>query len=106
MTGGGGSGAGARRLEAVVHGRVQGVGFRLFVYRRAASLGLVGWVENEARGSVRVVAEGPEAAVRVLLAALREGPPGARVDSVAESWGPASGSLDDFDVRSGWHGGD
>lgn len=95
-----------RRLEVVVHGHVQGVGFRVFVWRRAASLGLVGWVENEGRGSVRAVAEGPEAELRALLAALRDGPPGARVDGVAESWSPASGSFGDFEVRSGWHGGD
>jgi len=106
VTASNGPGAAGRRLDAVVRGRVQGVGFRLFVWRHAASLGLVGWVENEARGSVRVVAEGPEAALRALLATLREGPPGSRVDGVAESWSPAGGSFDGFDVRSGWHGGD
>ena len=95
-----------RRLDAVVHGRVQGVGFRVFVWRRAAALGLVGWVENEGRGSVRVVAEGPEDELQALLTALRDGPPGARVDEVAEAWSPASGSFGDFGVRSGWHGGD
>lgn len=94
------------RVEAVVRGRVQGVGFRVFVARRAAALALSGWVENESRGTVRVVAEGPEAALENLLAALRAGPPGARVEGVTVHRGPASGSLRGFDIRSGWHGGD
>ena len=38
-----------KRLDATVHGRVQGVGFRWFVMRRAERLGLVGWVANEAK---------------------------------------------------------
>ena len=54
------------RLEATVRGRVQGVGFRYFVVRRALELGLVGWVANGADGSVRCVAEGPSAALDAL----------------------------------------
>jgi hypothetical protein len=46
------------RLHAVVHGRVQGVGFRYFVMREARALGLSGWVRNQADGSVEVEAEG------------------------------------------------
>jgi acylphosphatase len=94
------------RLEAVVHGRVQGVGFRLFVARRAARLGLTGWVANEPVGRVRCVAEGPRADLETLLTDLRDGPSGARVDRVETSWSPASGTFPDFDIRSGWHSGD
>jgi acylphosphatase len=94
------------RLEAVVHGRVQGVGFRIFVVRAATRLGLTGWVANEASGRVRCVAEGPRADLEQLLEDLRDGPRGAFVDTVDASWGPASGSFRDFDVRSGWHPGD
>lgn len=94
------------RLEAVVHGRVQGVGFRYFVVRQAAGLGLTGWVANEPSGHVRCVAEGSRPALESLLEALRSGPPGAWVDRVDSTWSAATGELDDFDVRSGWHGGD
>jgi acylphosphatase len=94
------------RLEAVVHGWVQGVGFRVFVARRAAALDLGGWVRNEARGTVQVVAEGDEPSLRTLLADLHEGPAGARVERVDERWGPAGGTPDRFEIRSGWHGGD
>ena len=36
------------RLEATVRGRVQGVGFRPFVYRVAQRSGIRGWVRNRA----------------------------------------------------------
>ena len=94
------------RLEAVVHGRVQGVGFRIFVARTARRLGLVGWVANEASERVHTVAEGSRAALEGLVAALQTGPPGAWVERVDASWSPATGTFSDFDVRAGWHGGD
>jgi len=94
------------RLEAVVHGRVQGVGFRVFVLRAARKLGLRGWVANEPAGRLRCVAEGSRDALETLLRQLNEGPPSAWVDRVEASWGLATGQFDGFDVRSGWHSGD
>ena len=94
------------RLEAVVHGHVQGVGFRVFVRREAARLGLVGWVANESGGRVRCVAEGPREDLERLLGELRVGPPGAWVDDVAASWSPATGEFGAFEIRAGWHSGD
>jgi acylphosphatase len=94
------------RLEALVFGQVQGVGFRYFTRRVASGLGLHGWVANEASGRVRVVAEGHRAGLERLLEALRDGPPGAFVERVDVSWPPAAGDLDPFEIRAGWHGGD
>jgi acylphosphatase len=65
-----------------VQGRVQGVGFRWFVRERARALGLAGWVRNLPSGSVELVAAGEMEALQRLDAALRAGPPGARVDDV------------------------
>jgi acylphosphatase len=96
----------AGRLEAVVRGRVQGVGFRYFVLDRALDLELTGWVANSADGSVRCIAEGPRPALERLLAALEDGPPGAKVGGVSSSWSPAIGSFTTFEVRSGAHRGD
>jgi acylphosphatase len=94
------------RLEAVVHGRVQGVGFRYFVQELAESRGIVGWVANEADGTVRCVAEGPRHVLQQLLRDLSDGPFGARVDDVRVTWGVASGTFPRFDIRSGGHRGD
>lgn len=94
------------RLEAVVRGRVQGVGFRVYVRRAARGLGVTGWVANEPAGRVRCVAEGPREALERLRKVLRDGPPGAWVEDVEVTWLPATGEFDAFDVRSGWHAGD
>lgn len=71
------------RLE--VHGRVQGVGFRWFVREAARRRGVAGWVRNCADGSVELEASGTEPSLRELIAVIREGPPGARVDEVRET---------------------
>ena len=94
------------RLDAIVRGRVQGVGFRLFVAQRATSLGVRGWVANEPDGSVRCVAEGARAELDALLAALELGPAGARIGRVSATWSAAVGSFDRFEIRSGWTPGD
>ncbi len=65
-----------------VSGRVQGVGFRYFVQRRALALGLRGWVRNLPDGAVEVAAAGAAEAVNLLAAALAEGPAHARVDQL------------------------
>ena len=94
------------RLDAVVRGRVQGVGFRVFVVRAAMDLGLGGWVANLPDGAVRCVAEGPRPALEALVARLREGPPAAAIEAVLTGWPPPTGEFSSFSVRSGWHGGD
>ncbi len=96
----------SRRLDVVVRGRVQGVGYRFFVLRLGNSLGLDGWVSNEVDGSVRVQAEGPSDVLEELLDGLRVGPSGARVDDVAVRWGDATQDLGPFAVRSRAHPGD
>jgi acylphosphatase len=87
-----------RRLEALVRGYVQGVGFRAFVRRQARALGLVGWVRNGADGCVQVVAEGNRPDLVALLDALGAGPSEAEVQDVEVSWQPYSGDFADFEV--------
>jgi acylphosphatase len=94
------------RIEAVVRGRVQGVGFRWFVSRVASRLELDGWVANDSDGSVRVVAEGPVQALDELIEALERGPAGAAVAEVSVSRTAPTGSFSGFSIRSGGHQGD
>ena len=89
------------RVHLVIHGRVQGVGFRYFVVRRAAELGLAGWVRNRADGAVEVEAEGGRDALETLVEAARRGPQGARVLAVDESWAEGAAAHRGFGVRSG-----
>lgn len=75
------------RRRVVVHGGVQGVGFRYSARREADRLGIAGWVRNRADGAVEAELEGDEASVQAMLDWLAEGPPGAVVRSteVAEA---------------------
>jgi len=87
----------ALSLRALVRGRVQGVGFRDFVYTRARILGLTGYVRNLPDGrSVEVMAEGPRSDLEQLLEYLRDGPRMARVDAIDVQWGEASGTYSRF----------
>jgi len=87
----------ARRL--VVKGRVQGVGFRMFVQDVANAEGLHGWVANRPDEAVEVLAEGDREAVDRLERRVRSGPPGARVASVERSDQPPSGRATGFVVE-------
>lgn len=71
------------RVEARIHGRVQGVGFRWAARQKALQLGLNGWVRNRADGGVETVAEGPAEALKGFVEWLHRGPDGASVSAVA-----------------------
>ena len=70
-----------------VRGRVQGVGFRMFVEDAAALHGVEGWVRNRRAGSVEAVFAGAPEAVRAVVEACRRGPRGGWVEAVDESDG-------------------
>jgi acylphosphatase len=87
------------RLHAEIDGRVQGVGFRMFVIRIATELNLDGWVRNRWNGRVEVVAEGERQVLEKLLLDLRNGPRSAFVSNIQESWSTASGEFTGFHIR-------
>ena len=87
------------RLQGVVRGRVQGVGFRYFVQQNAVELAITGWVRNTWDGSVEFAAEGAHASLLRLLGLLYQGPPSALVDDVESEWLPATGEFASFRVR-------
>ena len=87
------------RLQATVHGRVQGVSFRYYTRRRAMELGLVGYVRNARDRSVEVVAEGKRSDLDRFLALLRVGPPAAVVTRVDVQWVAATNAFSRFKVR-------
>lgn len=67
-----------------VHGRVQGVGFRHFVYTSARQLGVRGYTRNLSNGSVEVYAIGTHQQLSDLTAFLRQGPRWAEVHGLDE----------------------
>lgn len=76
----------AVRLKVTIHGAVQGVGFRPFVYRLATELKLAGWVLNSAQG-VFIETEGPKEQLEEFLRRLeRDKPPRAFIQSLESVW--------------------
>jgi acylphosphatase len=88
----------------LVKGRVQGVGFRWFVHREAAELGLRGWVRNTDDSHVEIIAAGEPDVLAELKVAVHKGSRGSRVDAVvehelAESEGA---NLGPFEIEGAW----
>ena len=77
-----------KRVQVVITGRVQGVGYRASCQRQAAALGLTGWVSNRWDGAVEALFEGEAAVVDAMLVWCREGPPMAYVSGVEISIPP------------------
>ncbi len=71
-----------RAIRAIVHGRVQGVFFRVYTRDKANQLNLVGWVRNNRDGTVECQAQGPEKAIVEFIEFLHHGSPSSRVDDV------------------------
>ncbi|MDW8130541.1 MAG: carbamoyltransferase HypF [Bryobacterales bacterium] len=82
---------GVQRLRLVLHGAVQGVGFRPFVYRLATEMGLAGWVLNSSAGLVIEVEGSPEELERFRSRLEIERPPASLVLAREASWLPAKG---------------
>ena len=79
-------GKAVNRLRITIHGAVQGVGFRPFIYRLATGLGLNGFVTNSAQGVV-IEVEGPRAVLEgFLLQVEAEKPPHSFIQSLEHSW--------------------
>jgi acylphosphatase len=79
------------RRRVVVHGFVQGVGFRFAVERAARSRGVSGWVRNRPDGAVEAVFEGERKAVEALVDLCRRGPRGADVERIDVAAGSPEG---------------
>jgi acylphosphatase len=91
-------------VHFLIRGRVQGVGFRWFVHREAAELGLRGWVRNTDTGDVEVVASGVAEDLAELRALLHQGSRGSRVDAVIEHElaETEAASLGSFQIEGAW----
>ena len=90
------------RVIARVTGMVQGVKYRATAQREARRRGLSGWVRNEPDGTVLIDVEGDPAAVDAFLGWCAEGPPGARVATVATTVADPAGYEEFTILRSEW----
>lgn len=88
-----------KRLIGKVSGRVQGVMYRDATARSARMLGLVGFVQNQDDGTVRIVAEGEASKLNALLPYLKKGSFFSKVNTIEETWSEATGEFTDFQIR-------
>jgi acylphosphatase len=87
-----------RAIRAIVHGRVQGVFFRVYTRDKAHQLNLAGWVRNNRDGTVECHAQGPDDGITDFIEFLHSGSPSSRVDDVIvvdEQYDP---NLRDFEI--------
>lgn len=88
-----------KRVHVFYSGRVQGVGFRMTAEEAAQALGVVGWVKNLRDGRVELIAEADPDVLEKFLETLRTGPMKNFIQQVDYSWGEASDTFDEFEIR-------
>lgn len=86
-------------FTAIVHGHVQGVGFRFYVRNNAVLLGITGTVRNLSDGTVEIVANGAVEDLEQLLHYLDIGPVGSQVEKVDIQWFRTESVLKTFEIR-------
>lgn len=91
---------GRKAILVRIHGKVQGVSFRVWTQAEAEKLRLTGWVRNEKDGTVTALVAGSDAAVFTMLQRLHQGPPGASVSSVTSEAVDVGEVPDNFNITS------
>ena len=87
------------RRYACAAGRVQGVGFRMFVRQQAVMNDITGWVMNMSDGTVTMELQGVASAVEAAFAAMRTGNYFIRVERLdLEERAPVDGERD-FSIK-------
>jgi len=69
-------------VKIIIYGKVQGVGFRNFVFLHAKKLNIRGYVKNNPDGTVEAVFEGDKDNINKMIELCKRGPERARVDKI------------------------
>ncbi|MEM8719981.1 MAG: acylphosphatase [Cyanobacteria bacterium P01_G01_bin.39] len=70
------------KIRAIVSGRVQGVGFRMYTRAQAKQLGVNGYVRNLSSGEVEIIAFGEPENIDALIEWAKSGSPSALVNNL------------------------
>jgi acylphosphatase len=87
------------RAEILAKGKVQGVGFRNFVYNSAINLDLKGYTFNLKNGDVQTLVEGEKEIIEKLILLLKKGNTLSIVEEVEVIWNSPTGEFQDFVVK-------
>jgi len=88
-----------KRVNVVVHGEVQGVYFRSYAQAEGQKLGLSGWVQNRADGTVELALEGEVSKINQMIHWLHEGSPGSKVTKLKITEERVYGETGVFNIR-------
>lgn len=86
------------RAHVVVHGRVQGVFYRVTARREAQKRNITGWIKNLSDGHVEAIFEGNNERIIEIIDFCRIGPPLAKVTNIEVYWEKFTGSYESFKV--------
>ncbi len=86
------------RFHAIIHGKVQGVGFRYFLRKQATKHKLLGWTRNRRDQTVEVVVEGNLKNLEEFLVSIRIGPPYSEVFNINTTWEDAKLEFSNFEI--------
>ena len=88
-----------KEIDCIIRGKVQGVGYRLFIKKEAEKQDLVGYIQNEEDGTVSFVAQGEQENLEKFVEKIKKGPYFSRVDDIEVSWSDTlQDALTEFEI--------
>ena len=88
-----------QRAKILAKGKVQGVGFRNFVYTLAKENQLLGYTQNLKNGDVETIVEGDRSKIETIILAIQKGNTYSSVDEVVVEWNSPIGEFQDLTIR-------
>lgn len=88
-----------KRLRAIFHGYVQGVGFRFTAEKISRQFCVTGYVRNLIDGTVEITAEGDEKELQAFLQAVRSSALGPNILDVTTDWTEGTGQFHNFTIK-------
>ena len=70
------------KKHLLISGKVQGVGFRNWLYMKATEKKIVGWVKNTTKGEVEALLIGDSDVINEIIKKCEIGPPSSRVTEI------------------------
>ena len=87
------------RAEIIAKGKVQGVGFRNFVYSTAIELDLKGYTLNLKSGDVQTIVEGEIEIIEKLISFIKKGNALSIVKEIEVVWNSPTGEFQEFVIK-------
>ena len=70
------------KKHIIITGKVQGVGFRYWLYQAAKQRNIDGWVRNKISGEVEALLIGDDVEIDNLISLCEKGPPSSKVTKI------------------------